>query len=301
MATRRLRPPHSLRTEVVSPRPIFGGGRRGSWGGKIHTTARRGSTRRGSGRPVTGGATGRVSVPDANVPRRPESAPEPSPAPETPRAAEQQPPPAWRPPSSATAGRAVVGSAPVSPPFPPSGSAPAAPVLGLRVCPVLWCGVGLRFGVGPVRRLAAVPVPPPPRRGVGLRPWRCGVAFRPAGAARPARVARPAVTRWHVLRTPGPQRPLCRRAVAARRCPARRRGVVDGGCRCCWWPCCWSASPGPAVVLRPGPVAGWLGADPTPSAAAPPPEPDPSPVLAGPDAARPRADPRRGTRRSSSR
>ena len=48
---------------------------------------------------------------------------------------------------------------------------------------------------------------------------------------------------------------------------------------------------GAAAVLRPGPVAGWLGADPTPSAAAPPPEPDPSPVLAGPDAAGPRADP----------
>ncbi|MEU8375566.1 MULTISPECIES: D-alanyl-D-alanine carboxypeptidase/D-alanyl-D-alanine-endopeptidase [unclassified Micromonospora] len=42
---------------------------------------------------------------------------------------------------------------------------------------------------------------------------------------------------------------------------------------------------GAAAVLRPGPVAGWLGADPTPSPSARPPEPDPSPVLAGPDAA----------------
>ncbi|WP_329019521.1 D-alanyl-D-alanine carboxypeptidase/D-alanyl-D-alanine-endopeptidase [Micromonospora rifamycinica] len=45
---------------------------------------------------------------------------------------------------------------------------------------------------------------------------------------------------------------------------------------------------GAAVVLRPGPVAGWLGAEAgTPSPAAPPPEPAPAPVLAGPDAAAP--------------
>ncbi|MGN9917946.1 D-alanyl-D-alanine carboxypeptidase/D-alanyl-D-alanine endopeptidase [Micromonospora palomenae] len=42
---------------------------------------------------------------------------------------------------------------------------------------------------------------------------------------------------------------------------------------------------GVAVVLRPGPVAGWLGDDAAgPAAAAQAPEPDPSPVLAGPDA-----------------
>ncbi|MFY1625425.1 D-alanyl-D-alanine carboxypeptidase/D-alanyl-D-alanine endopeptidase [Micromonospora sp. WMMD723] len=45
---------------------------------------------------------------------------------------------------------------------------------------------------------------------------------------------------------------------------------------------------GAAAVLRPGPVAGWLGgADSTPSPAARPPEPDPSPVLAGPDSTAP--------------
>ncbi|MGC5017533.1 D-alanyl-D-alanine carboxypeptidase/D-alanyl-D-alanine endopeptidase [Micromonospora sp. DT47] len=46
-----------------------------------------------------------------------------------------------------------------------------------------------------------------------------------------------------------------------------------------------------AVVVRPGPVAGWLGnADETPAAARTP-DPDPSPVLAGPDANAPEPTP----------
>ncbi|WP_420883961.1 D-alanyl-D-alanine carboxypeptidase/D-alanyl-D-alanine endopeptidase [Micromonospora sp. CPCC 205547] len=48
---------------------------------------------------------------------------------------------------------------------------------------------------------------------------------------------------------------------------------------------------GVAVVVRPGPVAGWLGEETTATAAARPPEPDPSPVLAGPDANAPEPTP----------
>ncbi|MGK5443785.1 D-alanyl-D-alanine carboxypeptidase/D-alanyl-D-alanine endopeptidase [Micromonospora sp. URMC 105] len=49
---------------------------------------------------------------------------------------------------------------------------------------------------------------------------------------------------------------------------------------------------GVAVVVRPGPVAGWLGDEAAgPAASARPPEPDPSPVLAGPDANAPQPTP----------
>ncbi|MEU5937596.1 D-alanyl-D-alanine carboxypeptidase/D-alanyl-D-alanine-endopeptidase [Micromonospora sp. NPDC047548] len=49
---------------------------------------------------------------------------------------------------------------------------------------------------------------------------------------------------------------------------------------------------GAAVVIRPGPVAGWLGDEAAaPAASARAPEPDPSPVLAGPDANAPQPTP----------
>ncbi|WP_442933274.1 D-alanyl-D-alanine carboxypeptidase/D-alanyl-D-alanine endopeptidase [Micromonospora psammae] len=49
---------------------------------------------------------------------------------------------------------------------------------------------------------------------------------------------------------------------------------------------------GAAFVVRPGPVAGWLGdGRPAPAASARAPEPDPSPVLAGPDAGAPEPTP----------
>ncbi|SCG58614.1 D-alanyl-D-alanine carboxypeptidase/D-alanyl-D-alanine endopeptidase [Micromonospora coxensis] len=46
-----------------------------------------------------------------------------------------------------------------------------------------------------------------------------------------------------------------------------------------------------AVLVRPGPVAGWLGDEADPPATARAPEPDPAPVLAGPDAGAPQPTP----------
>lgn len=199
---------------------------------------------RGSGRSVTGGATGRVSVPDANVPRRPESTPEP---PVTGRAGEHPPPPAWRPPSATTA-RPAVGSAPVSPPFPASGAAPATPASGSASVP-------------PHRGAATVtPQPgvasPPARPEPSERPGSAPPAAPPDGGGPPPSAGPPRRRRRWV--------------------PVLLVVVLLVGLA------------GAAAVLRPGPVAGWLGgAESTPSAAARPPEPDPSPVLAGPDAGAP--------------
>ncbi|GHJ11498.1 hypothetical protein TPA0907_58650 [Micromonospora humidisoli] len=195
---------------------------------------------RGSGRSVTGGATGRVSVPDANVPRRPESTPEP---PVTGRTGEHPPPPAWRPPSAA-GDRPAVGSAPVSPPFPPSGAAPAV-------------GSASVAGSAPVAGAS-------PHRGAAPVVGRPDVASPPAepsarpGSAPPATGASRRRRRW---------------------VPVVLVLVLLAGLA------------GAAAVLRPGPVAGWLGATSTPSPSARPPEPDPVPVLAGPDAAAPAPTP----------
>ncbi len=203
---------------------------------------------RGSGRSVTGGATGRVSVPDANVPRRPESTPEP---PVTGRSEEHPPPPAWRPPS-ATEGRPAVGSAPVSPPFPPSGAAPATAA-----------------PAAPASGSAAVP----PHRG------SAPVATHPVVASPPAR-PEPSARPGSAPPDGGPPPPAGPPRRRRRWVPALLVVVLLVGLA------------GAAAVLRPGPVAGWLGgADSTPSPTARPPEPDPSPVLAGPDGTAPEPTP----------
>ncbi|RLQ03767.1 D-alanyl-D-alanine carboxypeptidase/D-alanyl-D-alanine-endopeptidase [Micromonospora sp. BL1] len=162
---------------------------------------------RGSAGSGSGGATGRVSVPGANVPHRP------SPA---------------------------TGSARVGPPHPGSGvphhgSGPASG--SARVGPPHDPAAPLNWPGAP----APIPVSPP---------------VPPVGAAPP------------VPSGPPPARPRRRlRLVAALACVLVLALAVAG-----------------LAVLRPGPVAGWLGDDDsTGTAVAAPPEPSPQVVLAGPD------------------
>ena len=96
---------------------------------------------------------------------------------------------------------------------------------------------------GPPAGTCPVPVSPAP-----VSPSSVPSAGRPA----PAAVA------------PGGRPPVCRVAGTRRSprpCPPPRprRVAVDGGCRWCWPPCCWSCSPGPASWWS-GPArwpAGW--------------------------------------------
>jgi D-alanyl-D-alanine carboxypeptidase/D-alanyl-D-alanine-endopeptidase (penicillin-binding protein 4) len=175
---------------------------------------------RRTGRSDSGGATGRVPVPDAQPPRHPGP-----PAAGTPGLG---PPPPWKPPTAPGTGGSTGTAAPGR--FPELGSAD-------------------RPVSGPTFSSAPVPVSPSP---AGAAP----VSPPPAGAAPVVAAAGPPPARRRRLR------PL---AVLA---AALLLALAAAG----------------LVVVRPGPVAGWLGDEAAvPAASAQAPEPTPAAVLAGPD------------------
>ncbi|GAB3951138.1 hypothetical protein GCM10027614_52650 [Micromonospora vulcania] len=131
-----------------------------------------GSDGQGTGRSRSGGATGRVPVPEAHLPRTPEP-----PADQQAQAAEtlpdRPPPPPWRPPvGSAPAGPSsgrfpvLGGDRPVSPPAVGNAAVPASPAPGV---PSSGAGPTAPIRTDPhrwVRRSPRCPHPPMPH----LRP-----------------------------------------------------------------------------------------------------------------------------------
>ncbi|WP_405115723.1 D-alanyl-D-alanine carboxypeptidase/D-alanyl-D-alanine-endopeptidase [Micromonospora sp. NBC_01405] len=175
---------------------------------------------RKGGHPGSGGATGRVPVPEAHLPRTPVPPPaddfDPEATARIVRAGERPPPPVWRPSDRAPVADRV--------------SAPAFPAAGFDA-----------------------PMPEPAAAGG-------------AGGGPPAGPP------------PGHDRPPARR----RRLPLAVLATVV-----------LLALVGAGLaVVRPGPVAGWLGADrATPQATGEATEPEPVPVLSGPDANAPEPTP----------
>lgn len=182
---------------------------------------------RGTGRSGSGGATGRVPVPDAHLPRTPQG-----PVPERPA------PLPWGQSGSAPAGPnngrfPVVGSErPTRDAHP--GSAPTSPARG-----------GPAHGDGPTVRFPT-----------GVPPLGPPISALPAGAGAEPPVAPPAAP--------------------------RRRGRLLGVLAVVVLLVLAGVG---VVVVRPGPVAAWLGEDAAsaPTAGGPAAEPDPSDVLNGPD------------------
>ncbi|WFE51370.1 D-alanyl-D-alanine carboxypeptidase/D-alanyl-D-alanine-endopeptidase [Micromonospora sp. WMMD1155] len=220
-----------------------------------------GGSAHGTGRSGSGGATGRVPVPEAHLPRTPE------PVNQVPEASPERPPPLpWRPPGGSPPPGPNNGRFPVlggDRPASGNASVPVSPATGGSPRGSASVPVSPASGGSP-RGSASVPGSPAPVSPASGHPRNGPGGAPPLG---PPISALPAPA--DAAPAPAPVPPKRRRRLPVVLAVVLLLVLAGVG----------------VVITRPGPVAGWLGDDAGagPTAAGVNPDPDPSDVLAGPD------------------